>query len=81
MLQGLEDPKSAHPGRFARELGHLKADLDVTLRTEVVDLVGPDALESVDQRRGVGQVPVVQVERSFQRVDVAVQVVDAARRK
>ncbi len=58
-------------------LGLLEGDLDVGLRAEVVDLVGLDLLDDVDERRGVGEVAVVEDEVRRGMVRVLVDMVDA----
>jgi len=49
----------------------------VGLGSEVIDLVGLDLLDDVDQRRGVGEIAVVQDELRVGVVGVLVDVVDA----
>ena len=56
----LEQPDRAETRDVAGVVGHLEADLDVALRTEVVDLVGRHRVHQVDQPDAVVQVAVVQ---------------------
>ena len=55
-----EKAQGAESGRLGRELGNVEADLDVALRAEVVDLVGFHLAKEAVDRRGVGQVAVVE---------------------
>ena len=52
-MQDLPDgyPGQHHPGGFGGELGHLEADLHMTLGTQVVDLGGSDLMQMADQGR------------------------------
>ena len=59
--------------------GMSKRDADVALRAEVVDLVGLELVEQLDQRGRVGQVAVVEEEPDALLVRVVVEVVDAVR--
>jgi len=51
----------------------------VRLRAQVVDLIGLDLVDPLAQRRGVGQVAVVQLEARGGNVGVLVDVVQALR--
>jgi hypothetical protein len=58
---GLQQADGAEPGRLPGVLRDLEGDLHVALGAQVVDLVGGDGADQVDQRHGVGQVPVVEL--------------------
>ena len=45
----LDQAQVAHAGGVRGELRHLEADLDVALSAQVVDLVGSQMIEGVDQ--------------------------------
>jgi hypothetical protein len=57
-------------------LGDLEADLDVALRRQIVDLVGPGLLDQADQVGGVGQIAVMQKEPRLVLVRIDIQVID-----
>ena len=78
MTDRFQESKAAHPGRVGRELRHLEADHHVTLGAKVVDLVGANLVERVDQRGGVAQVGVVQEERDIMLVGIPIEMVDPA---
>ncbi len=59
-------------------LRHFEGHLDVTLRAEVVHLIGVALLQNVDEVGGVRQVAVVQEEARLAAVLVFVEVLDAA---
>jgi hypothetical protein len=81
MANRLEQPERAHARGVGRELGHVEADLDVTLGAQVVDLVRANAVQRRDERRGIGQVRVVEEEPDVLVVRVAVEVLDPAGRE
>ena len=62
----------AHRGGVGRVLGDVEAHLDVALRAEVVDLVGLEVADQVDQGAGVRQVAVVHQEPNAGLVRVVV---------
>ena len=73
---GFEEAKGAHGVGVGGVLGLLEGDLDVRLRAEVIDLVGLDLLHDVDERRGVGQVAIVQDELGVRVVRIFIQVIN-----
>ena len=58
----VEQPQDAEAVRVGRVLGHLERHLDVALRAEVVELVGPHLCDDLEAVGRVGQVAVVQEE-------------------
>jgi hypothetical protein len=72
-----EKTERAHGVGVGRVLGLLKRDLHVRLRAEVVDLVGLHLLDDVNERRGVGEIAVVQKEAWVRVVRILVDMVDA----
>ena len=56
----LEQSNRPEPRHVSGVLGRLEAHLDMALRAEVVDLVGLDVTQEIDERRGVCQIAVVQ---------------------
>jgi hypothetical protein len=54
----LEKAKRAHGTCRGRVLGHVEANADVTLRSEVVDLVRLNAFDEVCETTSVVEVPV-----------------------
>lgn len=59
---GFEDAHGAEAGDVAGVFGKVEADAHVGLGGEVVDFVGADVVDEVNQVAGVGQVAVVEVE-------------------
>jgi hypothetical protein len=81
MANRFEQPERSHARCVGRELGHVEADLDVTLGTEVVDLVRADAVQGRDERRRIGQVRVVEEQPDVLVMRVAVEMLDPAGRE
>ena len=73
----LQQAQRAEGVDVGRVLGRVEGDLHVTLRGEVVDLVGPRLLHDADEVGGVGEVAVMEEEAHLLRVGVGVEVVDA----
>ena len=74
---GFEEAEGAEGVGVGGVLGLFEGDLDVGLCAEVVDLVGLDLLDDVDEGRRVGQVAVVEDEFGVRVVRVFVEMVDA----
>ena len=59
---GLQDAQDARRVDVRRELGHVERDLHMALRREVVDLVGADGRDDLEDAQRVAEVAVVEVE-------------------
>ena len=75
---GFEEAKGAEGIGVGGVLRLFEGDLDVRLCGEVVDLVGLDLLDDVDERGAVGHVAVVKDELRVGIVGVLVDVVDTS---
>ena len=73
---GFQQAEHAEGVRIRSVLGLFERDLDVRLRGEIIDLVGLDLLDDVDERRAVGHVAIVQKEVGVRVMRVFVDVVD-----
>ena len=76
-MNGFEEAKCAHADGITGILGDFKADLDVALSAEVVDLVGADVIEQAGEGSAVGKVSVMEEESGASRMDVLVEVIVA----
>jgi hypothetical protein len=63
--------------RAVSVFGRVERALDVALRAEVVDLRRIDEAQDAVERRGVGQVPIVEDETPVVLVRALVEIVDA----
>ncbi len=72
----LQQPGGAKAGRLPGVLGDLERHLHVALGAQVVDLVGGDGPDQIDQRHRVGQVAVVQLQARHRLVRVLVDVIE-----
>ena len=75
---GFEEAEGAQGVGVGGVLWLFEGDLDVGLGAEVVDLVGLDLLDDLDEGRGVGEVAVVEKEFGMGLVGVFVDVIDAS---
>ena len=73
---GLEQAQRSAGDDIGSEFRHLEADLDVALRTEVVDLVGASIVKERGERTPVRQVGVVEEEARSGLVEVPIDVVE-----
>ena len=73
---GLQEAQSPQRVGVGRVLRGLERDLDVALRGEVVDLVGPDLLDDADQVAGIRQVSIMQEKVRVLLVQVLIEPID-----
>jgi len=78
MPHGFQEAECAGGEYVGRELGDLKTDLDVALRSEVVDLVGAEIIEENGERTAVGEVGLMEEKARTRLVDVLIDVVEPA---
>ena len=57
---GFQDADGADPGDIAGIFGDVEGDADMALGGEVIDLVGLDAVEELDEIRRVGDVAIME---------------------
>ena len=76
---GFEDAKGAKRVRVGGVLWRFKADLDMTLGGEVVDLIGLNLLHDADEVGAVHEVAIVQLQTNVVFVRILIEVVNAVR--
>src|SRR5262249_37939572 len=77
LANGFEDTNCTESGDITGVLGNVEANADVALRGQMVDFVGLDAIEQLDQVRRIGDVAVVQEQPHVVDVRIAVKRVDS----
>lgn len=75
--QGLQDAHGPDGGDVGGVFGDIEANADVALRAEMIDLVGLQTVEELDQVRGIAQVAVVKEKTYAGEMGVAEEMVDA----
>ena len=61
----LEQPQHSHCIGIGRKLRHIETDFDVALGRKVVYLVGADLADNPDERRAIGHITPVEVDKAF----------------
>src|SRR5579872_40176 len=74
---GFQNPHGAESGNVAGVFGNLKADLDVTLRGEVINFIRRQLVDQIENPFGAAQISVVQAQSRTFLVRILIDVVDA----
>jgi hypothetical protein len=75
--KGFEEADGSEGGDISSVFWDIETDADMALSAEMVDFVGPSAIDEAGKVEGVGKVAVVEMEADTVDMGVRVKVIDS----